>query len=163
MHMEMTTLQLLVGQPRIFATEHQRHFAPRLHLLDRGLAALARIEQRPGNAAIARTGAEHQAAAHQGFFQGPDHLGTCQDVIGAGGTRLRFDAGEVLRVDQHQPRQAHVLHGAGGTTDIAGMTGIDQHHANVLQQRFVSQPNLKGAKYYRRPRLNATNRTASPA
>ena len=130
----MTSLQFFVGQAGIFTTEHQRDLGTLPRLLDHLHAAFAGIEQRPGNATIASTGTEHQIAADQGIFQGGDDLSVFKNVTGTGRTRISLVMREQPRFDQHQPRQAHVLHGTRSTADIPGVTGIDQDDTNVLQQ-----------------------------
>ena len=57
-----------------------------------------------------------------------------KDVPGARGANIGLVVREQPRFDQHQPRQAHVLHGTRSPADISGMTGIDQDDTNVLQQ-----------------------------
>src|SRR5690606_14260963 len=132
---KLAALQFLVGQAGIFATEHQRHLTTLPKLLQSSGRALARIKQRPGNAPITGTGAERDATTGQRLLQRSDHPGIVEDIGGAGGTRYRLTAGEVLRIDQHQARQPHIFHGTRSATYVAGMTGIDQDHTNVLQQR----------------------------
>ncbi len=138
MHMELAALQFFVGQTRIFAPEYQGHLAIRLQVLQAGRRALARIQQRPGNPPVAGAGAEHHAAAAQGLFQGVHHPCGVEDVGGAGSPRHRVAVGKAFRLHQHQLRQAHVLHGTGRPADVAGMTGVDQHHTNTVEQRRCS-------------------------
>ncbi|MCY1425274.1 hypothetical protein D9M71_410580 [compost metagenome] len=130
----MTSLQLFVGQAGIFTTEHQSDFRTLPRFLDHLRSAFAGIEQRPGNAPVAGTGTQHQIAADQGIFQGGDDLRVFKDVTGTGSTGVGFVMREQTRLDQHQPRQAHVLHGTRSPADIARMAGIDQDDTNVLQQ-----------------------------
>jgi len=103
---------------------------PRLLQTDR--SALARIEQRPGNTPVARAGAEHQTAARQSLLKRIDHLGIVEDIGCTRGAGNRIGARKVLWLHEHQARQPHVLHGARSAANVAGMTGIDQHHSNVV-------------------------------
>ena len=145
--MKMTTLQFIIGQARVFATEHQGNFSPLTRLFDHFLPAFARIQQRPGNATIAGTGAQHQIAAHQRIFQGGNDLGIFENVTGSRRTRIRFVMRKQPRLNQHQPRQPHVFHGTRSPTDVPGMTGIDQNDTNIRQQRSAHRP-VKGSKSY---------------
>ncbi len=129
----MTSLQLFIGQAGIFTTKDQSDFGALPRLLDHFRPAFAWIEQRPGNASVTGAGTEHQIAANQRIFQGGDDLRVFKDVPGAGGTGIRLVVREQPWFDQHQPRQAHVLHGARSPSDIAGVAGIDQDDTNVLQ------------------------------
>ena len=131
--MELTALQLFIGQAGIFTPEHQRHLAPLLHMLQRSRRAFARIEQRPRNTTITRAGAQRYAATHQGLLQGADDHRRIENVGRTRGTRHSLTTGKVQRIDQHKARQPHVLHGSRSAAYVAGMTGIDQNHTNILQ------------------------------
>ena len=134
MHVVMTSLQLFVGQAGIFTTEHQGDFGALPGFLHHFRTASAGIEQWPGNPSVTGTGTEHQVAADQGIFQGGDDLRVFKDVAGTGSTGIGLVVREQARLDQHQPRQAHVLHGTRSPADITRMAGIDQDDTNVLQQ-----------------------------
>ena len=144
MHVVLTSLQLLVGQAGVFTTKYQSHFAASSSLLATGHAALARIEQRPGNAPIASTGANHQTATNQRLFKTADDLRRIQHIGCAGRARHGIATGEILRFDQHQARQTHVFHRPRRAADVARMTGAHQNHANIVQQRRHSQKSLGG-------------------
>ncbi len=134
--MKMAALQFFVGQPRIFAAEHQRHLTALLRLSNAGSARLARIQQGPGNAPIPRTGTQHHAAPYQRLLERSDHPYRIENIGCARSPGNGLGTGKFNGIDQNQPRQPHVLHCSGGTADVARMTGIDQHHANVLKRHL---------------------------
>ena len=156
MHVVVTSLQLVVGQAGVFTTEHQRNLLALPGAFHCFAAAFAGVEHRPGQAATAGTGTDHQGAAHQGLFEGGDHLRACQHIISAGGTGTGLGGREIRRVDQHQARQAHVLHGTRSAADIAGVAGADQNDTNIFQHVRRSQTRKEGSKSYRTDRRNAT-------
>jgi hypothetical protein len=127
----MTALQLFIGQTGIFATENQGYLSALSRLIHDLLPAFARIQQRPGNPAITRTGAQDQIATHQRLFKGRNHLSMLEDVTGARSARIRLVMRKQSWLYQNQSRQAHVFHGTRSTADIAGMTGIDQNDTNI--------------------------------
>ncbi|MNO81082.1 hypothetical protein D3C76_723080 [compost metagenome] len=151
MHVKVTSLQFFVGQTGIFTTEYQSDFGALPGFLDYFGAALARIQQWPGNAAVTGAGAKHQIAADQGIFQGGDDLRIFKDVTGTGSTSIGFVVREDPRFDQHQSRQTHVFHGARGPADVAGVAGIDQDDTNVLQQGRRSRTQERGANLTEQP------------
>jgi len=134
MDVVLAALQLLIGQPRVLATEYQCDFAAPGRLLHGNRRALPRIEQRPGNAPITSAGSEHQTATSQRLFQRCNDPCTIENVGCTGRPGHSVGTREILGIDQYQARKPHVLHGASRTTDVAGMTGIDQHDTNVLQR-----------------------------
>ena len=73
-------------------------------------------------------------SAHERVFKRRDHLGAFQNVARPRRTGVRFVMREHRRIDQHQTRKPHVLHGTSSATDISRMTGTDQDDTNVLQQ-----------------------------
>ena len=150
MDMVLAALQLFIGQAGILTTEHQRHVATGSSLLHRYRGALARVQERPGYAPIPGTGAKHQTAADQRLFQRGDNLGRIENIGRAGRPGDRVRARKVFRINQHQTRQAHVLHGPRRAADVAGVAGIDQHHSNVLQRHDESQQENQ-RKAYRKP------------
>ncbi len=137
MHVEVTSLQFFVGQAGVFAPEHQGDLFAPLGVLHRLGAALARANQRPGDAALAGAGTHHQVTADQRLFKAVDHLGVIQHIVGARGAGTGFQGGEIFRLHQHQARQAHVFHGTRSAADVAGVAGIDQNNTNILQQGVV--------------------------
>ena len=139
MHMEVTALQLVIGQAGVFTTEHQCDFSTLGRLCNHFLPALARVQQRPGDPAVTSTGAEHQIAAHQGILKGGDNLCVFQNITGTRGARIGFMVREHPWLHQNQPRQPHVLHGTRSTADVPGMAGIDQNDTNIRQQWKRSQ------------------------
>ena len=132
--MEMTSLQLVIGQAGIFTTEDQSDLRALPGLFHHFQAGFTRIQQRPGNASITSTGTKYQSATGQGLLKGGDHLGALQDIGGTGSPRIGLMGRKHPGLHQHQPRQAHVLHGTRSPADIAGVAGIDQDDTNVLQQ-----------------------------
>ena len=132
MHVIVTALQLVIGQASVLAAKYQRHFRALLDLFHTRTAALARIKHRPGNVPIAGTGTQHQAATDECLFQRGHHLGVLQNIVRPGGARHGLGAGKLFGIDQNQSGDTHILHGSSSPTDIAWMTGIDQHHAHVL-------------------------------
>ena len=137
MHMEVTSLQFVVGQAGMLTPEHQGDGLTRfgvLHCLDR---ALARIDQRPGDAPLPGAGAHDQAATDQRILKAVDHLGIGQDVVSSGSSRAGFISWKIFWLHQHQTRQAHVFHGTRSAADVAGVAGIDQNNTNILQQGVV--------------------------
>ena len=132
MHVKVTALQLIIGQPGILTPKHQRHLRTLLRLLARRHATLTRIQQRPRDTPITRTGAEHQTATHQRLLERAYHLRRIEHIISARRPGHRVSAREILRINQHQLRQPHVLHGPRRATDIAWVTGVDQNNANIF-------------------------------
>lgn len=94
MHVEVTSLQFFVGQAGVFAPEHQGDLFAPLGVLHRLGAALARANQRPGDAALAGAGTHHQVTADQRLFKAVDHLGVIQHIVGARGAALASRAGK---------------------------------------------------------------------
>ena len=103
------------------------------------------------DALVARTGADHQGAAHQRFLQGIDHLRSIQHIGRTGRARDSLATGEIFGSHQYQTRQPHVFHRPRGTADIARMTGAHQNHANIVQQRRRSQKSQGGAMILPKP------------
>ena len=68
MHIILATLQLIGGQTGVLTTKHQCDLRIRqlLKLIQHLVSGFTRIQHRPGNAAIAGTGAEHQRAIGDG-------------------------------------------------------------------------------------------------
>ncbi|MCY1421739.1 hypothetical protein D9M71_374030 [compost metagenome] len=155
-HMKMATLQLFVGQAGVLTTKHQGDLFTLDGMLDDFAAAFARVDQRPGDAALTGTGAKHQIATDQRLVEGGNHLGATEHIIGTRRTGIGLMRRKILRVDQHQARQAHVFHGTRSAADIAGVAGIDQNNTNILQQGERSQTLRRGSKSYRSDRLYAT-------
>ena len=140
--MVMTALQLLVGQAGIFTPKHQGNLRPLPRLFAGRHAALSRLQHRPGNMPIPRTGTHYQATTDKRLLKRGHNLRRIENISSAGGPGHRVFARKIPRINQHQLRQPHVFHGPRRATDIARMTGTDQHNANIFQQRKRSQTRL---------------------
>jgi TrmH family RNA methyltransferase len=119
---EVAALQLLIGQPGVFAAKYQRNLPTLPQMLQGSTRTLSRIQQRPGNAPIPRTGTQHHTAAGQSLFQGIHHQRRIENIGRTGSPRDRLATGKVFRLHQHQLRQAHVFHGSRSAADIAMTT-----------------------------------------
>ena len=60
--------------------------------------------------------------------------------------RFRFGIGKRFRVDQIQRTQSHCFHRPGRSTDIAGMAGVTEYDANVIE--WTEQGHIKIAYVY---------------
>ena len=118
---------LVVFQPIALAAEQngdglaggnaRRHQRRRLRRPDDGLGLVVRP----------RRGGEDEAAIGDGGFERVVELGAVEDAAGAGRHHARFVIGPALpRLDQAQPRQAEIRHGAGGGADIFAKLRLDQ-------------------------------------
>ena len=67
--MQLTALQLFVGEAAIFAPKHQRHLVSRSFWI-RLPTRLARAEQRPRNRALARAAADNETAIGNRLIKG---------------------------------------------------------------------------------------------
>ena len=77
----------------------------------------------------ARGGGKDEAAVGDGRLQRVKKLGFVENAVGAGRHHARLVVGPRLaRLDDPQPRQAEIRHGAGGSADIFAELRLDQHH-----------------------------------
>ena len=75
----------------------------------------------------ARGRRKHEAAIGDGGLQGVEKRGAVEDAISAGRHHARLVIGPALpRLDDAQPRQAEIRHGAGGGADIFAELRLDQ-------------------------------------
>ena len=77
--------------------------------------------------------ADHQAAIRHGLGEILDHHGVGQDVLGAVRTPIGLHGGKLVGPDQVEPPKVHDLHRARGGSDVAGMPGLYQDDADVVE------------------------------
>ncbi len=126
MHRHVAQLQLLVGQAGALAAEHHRHLGRTGRVGDRAGGGIGRQQLLQLDPARARRAAQHQGAVGDRLGQSGVDRRAIQHVLSPGRAAVGLVVGGLLRCHQHQPAEAHGLHGTGGRTDIAGVLGTDQ-------------------------------------
>ena len=92
-------------------------------------AACCRSDDGLGLVVGARGGGKDEAAVGDRGLQRVEKLGFVEDAVGAGRHHARLVVGPDLpRLDDPQPRQAEIRHGAGGRADILAELRLDQDH-----------------------------------
>ncbi|MNS56992.1 hypothetical protein D3C72_898680 [compost metagenome] len=133
-------LQLIVGEAGAFTAKHQsdRVLHPFRYQL---LARFAGIQHGPAQGAGSGTGADDQTAIGDGVIQRRDYAGIGQHIAGACRQGDGIVIWQGLRINQHQLRQPHGLHGSRRRPHVAGVRGVYQHDTNLIQhaQSIFSQ------------------------
>ena len=77
----------------------------------------------------ARRGGKDEVEVGDRRLDGVEQLGRLQDVVGAGGGALGGDVRPaVARIDDAQPAQRKIAHGARGHADVLAELRLDQDH-----------------------------------
>ena len=130
---------LLVEQAGALAAEQDADMAAGRDL--RGRLSGRRFRRHHGLGLIvgARGGREQQRAVGDRRFNGLEQFDPVEDMIGARGCALRRDIGPaVARVDDAQPCQAEIAHGARRHADVLAELRLDQNDggADALDAGF---------------------------
>ena len=149
-------IEVVVVQPGLLRPEDGR-YRPRLTLLDHAQRAFARFHRRPADRSRPRAGADHVDTVGQRVGERVDNLGVVQNVGRTGRPRDRIRVRKLLRPDQRQVAQTHVLHGAGDCPDVPGMGGSDKDYSN----RHLLRQITKSPVFYR-PRAPGRQLPAHP-
>ena len=103
-----------------FARGHPRH-----HFRRRGVRRYHRL----GLIVVARGGGEHEAAIANRIIEAVKKPSTVKDAVGAGRHHPRPLVRPALeRLDQPQPRQPEIGHGARRRADVLAELRLDQNH-----------------------------------
>ncbi len=97
---------------------------------DHALCRLARRHELPVVSTRPRRGTRDEGAVGDRLRDRIDHARASENVIRTRGQGIGFGVRKCTRPHQRQVAERHVLHGARDRSDVAGMTGIDEHHAN---------------------------------
>jgi hypothetical protein len=127
---------------------------------DRRGGSLADSEHAPRELARSRRKAHGDDAARERRVERRDDL--CAVEHGRGARRERDGLGVRMasRVHEHEPRQAHRVHRAGGAAHVAGMAGRDQDDAQGLEAIEQGRHRDSAAMAGRGARLSAVTMIA---
>lgn len=81
---------------------------------------------------------DDERAVADGFGDGGEFFRVLEKVGSADGAH-RLPKSWRKGIDDAQPRDAEVAHGAGRRSDVEGVAGGDEHHAQTVEIAFGSQ------------------------
>ncbi|MNC30752.1 hypothetical protein D3C75_790450 [compost metagenome] len=138
--MVVTLLQLIVGEAGAFTAKHQGDRVRR-SLHHQLLTRFAGIQHGPAQGPRAGTGADDQATIGDGLIERRHDAGVDQHIAGSRRQGDGIVIGQGLRINQHQLRQPHGLHGSRRRAHVAGVRGVYQNDTNLIQhaQSIFSQ------------------------
>ena len=128
----MAERELIIEQAMGFATE-QDGGRQTSRLITQGFGDLARIAHFKAQAAQAGRGANDSTAAGNGSFDAVMYGRRFQHIEAATTTGPGFAINRFARVDQPQIGQPHGFHGPGDRTDIAGVLGVAEDDADLVE------------------------------
>ena len=129
-HQQLGERQFVVGQPRAFIAEQQRHGAAD-GLLDHTDGRIAHVEHAEVLVPFARGGGGDQPAVADRLEQVLRDAGVLEHVDGPRGPCGRLGIRKGPGPDQVQFGEAHVLHGAGNGPDVPGVGSLEQDDADI--------------------------------
>ena len=98
-----------------------------------------RGDHRLGLVVGAGGGGEQQRAVGDRRLDGVEQFDLVEDVVGAGGGAAGMDVRPaVARLDEAQPGQAEIAHGAGAHADVLAELRLDQHDDGAVDGRHAA-------------------------
>ncbi len=119
-------------QARALAAEQDAGVAAGRDLRRASRAAASGADHRLGLIVGARGGREQQRAVGDRRLDGVEQLDLVEDVVGAAAARCARNIGPaVARLDDAQPRQPEIAHGARRHADVLAELRLDQNHGRA--------------------------------
>ena len=100
----------------------------------------------PEGTKTAQDAADAIGVALDGLVDRLDHRCRCHNIIRTGGTPGRLVVWKLARIDEVQPRKAHVFHRTRHAANIAAVRCMHEHNVDVI--RVHQTGTLKGTAVY---------------